>query len=148
MARIHRRSHTCGCHPRSITALLASDPSAGQGLDAQAQGRGNSQSHGGDLMPPLINLHRCDRSVATRFCRLRRQTALRFTPLKTENREQNPTAADAKMLTEADRTGYETSTALTRRNSRSPSTRITGHLRRNTHLEPTEQRTASNLGCG
>jgi hypothetical protein len=85
--------------------LLASDPSADQRLDAQAQGRGSSQSHGGDLMPQRINLRRRDRSLATRFCRLRRQTALRFTPLKTESREQNPTAAEAKMLTEADRTG-------------------------------------------
>jgi hypothetical protein len=56
-------------------------------------------------MPQRINLPRRDRSLATRFCRLRRQTALRFTPLKTESPEQNPTAAEAKMLTEADRTG-------------------------------------------
>ncbi len=56
-------------------------------------------------MPARINLPRRDRCVATRLCRLRRQTALRFTPLKTENQDQNPTAAEAKMLTEADRTG-------------------------------------------
>jgi len=47
-------------------------------------------------MPQRINVLRRDRSVATRFCRLRRQTALRFTPLKTESREQEPDRSRCK----------------------------------------------------
>jgi hypothetical protein len=47
-------------------------------------------------MPQRIDLPRRDRCVATRFCRLRRQPALRFTPLKAENQDQHPTAAEAE----------------------------------------------------